>query len=152
MKKRIIKFSPLAFLLILIFINVSCGGRIFVLKKTFDIELHDENNGIISKKEDLENFELSQIDNYTGSKFYGEISLEQVSDHEYCYGLFFNLGRGSLASTEEQYERKFNKQTKKTGIRIVDKTGKYKACEVYPLSDYNTDKYVNQIVVKLEKK
>ena len=147
MKKRIIKFSPLAFLLILTFMNVSCGGRIFVLKKTFDIELHDENNGIISKKEDLENFELSQIDNYSGSKFYGEISLEQVSDHEYCYGLFFNLGRGSRASTEEQYERKFNKQTKKTGIRIVDKKGRYKTCEIYPLSNY--DEHIN---IKLEKK
>ena len=147
MKKRIIKFSPLAFLLILIFMNVSCGGRIFVLKKTFDIELHDENNGIISKKEDLENFELSQIDNYSGSKFYGEISLEQVSDHEYCYGLFFNLGRGSRASTEEQYERKFNKQTKKTGIRIVDKKGRYKTCEIYPLSNYD-----EHIIIKLEKK
>ena len=147
MKKRIIKFSPLAFLLILIFMNVSCGGRIFVLKKTFDIELHDENNGIISKKEDLENFELFQIDNYSGSKFYGEISLEQVSDHEYCYGLFFNLGRGSRASTEEQYERKFNKQTKKTGIRIVDKKGRYKTCEIYPLSNYD-----EHIIIKLEKK
>ena len=147
MKKRIIKFSPLAFLLILTFMNVSCGGRIFVLKKTFDIELHDENNGIISKKEDLENFELSQIDNYSGSKFYGEISLEQVSDHEYCYGLFFNLGRGSRASTEEQYERKFNKQTKKTGIRIVDKKGRYKTCEIYPLSNYD-----EHIIIKLEKK
>ena len=158
MKKKIIRFSALAFLLVFAFINVSCGGGSFRSVKLFYIELHDEKDNVIIGKKDLESFEVSQIDNYTGkNKFDGKIYIEMKGktasgDDEYSYELFYYLGEGKLVSTEEQYERKFNKQTKKTGIRIVDKTGKYKACEVYPLSDYNTDKYVNQIVVKLEKK
>ena len=152
MKKKIVRFAVFVCFLLAIFMYASCGGGVFLLTKTFDIELHDENNNIISKKEDLENFEVSQIDNYSGRKFDGKISLGKGNKDKYCYGLVFRLGTGSLSITEQRYERKFKKQMENTGIRIVDKNGRYKTHEIYPLSNYNVKKYVNQIIVKLERK
>jgi len=152
MKNKIMSFSIFACLLVSVFMNVSCGGGVFLLTKTFEIELHDKNDNVISKKEDLENFEVSQIDNYSGRKFDGEMCLGKPNRDEYRYGLFFRLGTGSLSITEQRYERRFKKQMEKTGIRIVDKNGKYKTHEIYPLSNYNVKKHVNQIIVKLEKK
>jgi len=152
MKKIVMKISALAFLLSFAFLNISCGGGYFILVKLFCVEIYDENNNIISKKEDLENFEVSQIDNYSGRKFDGKISLGKESKDKYCYGLFFYLGTGSLSITEQRYERKFKKQMENTGIRIVDKNGRYKTHEIYPLSNYNVKKHVNQIIVKLERK
>ena len=152
MKKIVMKISALAFLLSLAFLNISCGGGYFILVKLFCVEIYDENDNVISKKEDLENFEVSQIDNYTGRKFDGEMCLGKPNRDEYRYELFFYLGMGKFVSTEQRYERKFKKQMEKTGVRIVDKNGKYKTHEIYPLSDYNVKKYVNRIVVKLEKK
>ena len=150
MKKIAIKISALAFLLSLAFLNISCGGGTFVSTKTFGIELHDENDNVISKKEDLENFEVSQIDNYSGRKFDGEMYLGR---DEYRYELFFRLGEGNLLSTEQRYERRFKKQMEKTGIRIVDKQGRYKTYEIYPLSDYyECSDGVKPLIVKLEKK
>jgi len=152
MKKKMVRFVVFVCFLLAIFMYASCGGGVFLLTKTFDIELHDENNNIISKKEDLENFEVSQIDNHSGRKFDGKISLGKESKDKYCYGLFFYLGTGSLSITEQRYERKFKKQMENTGIRIVDKNGRYKTHEIYPLSNYNVEKHVNQIIVKLERK
>ena len=153
MKKIAIKISALAFLLSLAFLNISCGGGTFVSTKTFGIELHDENDNVISKKEDLENFEVSQIDNYSGRKFDGKIFFGKANQNEYCYGLFFYLGMGKFVSTEQRYERRFKKQMGKTGIRIVDKQGRYKTYEIYPLSDYyECSDGVKPLIVKLEKK
>ena len=153
MKKIAIKISALAFLLSLAFLNISCGGGTFVSTKTFGIELHDENDNVISKKEDLENFEVSQIDNYSGRKFDGEMYLGKPNRDEYCYELFFRLGEGNLLSTEQRYERRFKKQMEKTGIRIVDKQGRYKTYEIYPLSNYiEYSDEMRNIIVKLERK
>ena len=66
MKKIVIKISALAFLLSLAFLNISCGGGYFILVKLFCVEIYDENDNVIIKKEDLENFEVYQIDNYSG--------------------------------------------------------------------------------------
>ena len=161
MKNKMIKFFSLALLSLFTFSNISCGGT-FVKKEFFFIELYDENNKIITKKEELEEFVISQTDNYTGKKFDGEVWLapykyDDSSDGSYIYILFFHLGTGHFETTAERYERRFNKQMEKTGIRIVDKNGKYKPCEIYPLSDYKTgcktDKYASyHTTVKLEKK
>ena len=153
MKKIVMKISALAFLLSLAFLNISCGGGYFILVKLFCVEIYDENDNVISKKEDLENFEVSQIDNYSGRKFDGKISFGEVNQNEYCYGLFFRLGEGNLLSTEQRYERRFKKQMEKTGLRIVDKNGKYKTHEIYPLSNYyECSDGVKPLIVKLEKK
>ena len=153
MKKIAIKISALAFLLSLAFLNISCGGGTFVKNEFFFIELHDENDKTIAKKEDLENFEVYQIDNYSGRKFDGKISFGEASQNEYRYGLFFRLGEGNLLSTEQRYERRFKKQMEKTGIRIVDKQGRYKTYEIYPLSDYyECSDGVKPLIVKLERK
>ena len=153
MKKIVMKISALAFLLSFAFLNISCGGGYFILVKLFCVEIYDENNNIISKKEDLENFEVSQIDNYSGRKFDGKISFGKANQNEYRYGLFFRLGEGNLLSTEQRYERKFKKQMEKTGIRIVDKNGKYKTHEIYPLSNYyECSDGVKPLIVKLERK
>ena len=40
----------------------------------------------------------------------------------------------------------------KTGIRIVDKNGKYKTHEIYPLSNYKIERNSTNLIVKLEKK
>lgn len=153
MKKIVMKISALAFLLSLAFLNISCGGGYFILVKLFCVEIYDENDNVISKKEDLENFEVSQIDNYSGRKFDGKISFGEASQNEYRYGLFFRLGEGNLLSTEQRYERKFKKQMGKTGIRIVDKQGRYKTYEIYPLSNYyECSDGVKPLIVKLEKK
>ena len=153
MKKKIVRFAVFVCFLLAIFMYASCGGGVFLLTKTFDIELHDENNNIISKKEDLENFEVSQIDNYSGRKFDGKMYLRKPNRDEYCYELFFRLGEGNLLSTEQRYERRFKKQMEKTGIRIVDKQGRYKTYEIYPLSDYyECSDGVKPLIVKLEKK
>ena len=153
MKKIAIKISALAFLLSLAFLNISCGGGYFILVKLFSVEIYDENDNVISKKEDLENFEVSQIDNYSGRKFDGKIFFGKANQNEYCYGLFFYLGMGKFVSTEQRYERKFKKQMEKTGIRIVDKQGRYKTYEIYPLSDYyECSDGVKPLIVKLERK
>ena len=57
-----IKFFSLALLLFLPFLSISCGGGAFILVAYFDIELYDENDNAIIKKEDLESFEVSKID------------------------------------------------------------------------------------------
>ena len=153
MKKIAIKISALAFLLSLAFLNISCGGGHFILVKLFCVEIYDENDNVISKKEDLENFEVSQIDNYSGRKFDGKIFFGKANQNEYCYGLFFYLGMGKFVSTEQRYERRFKKQMEKTGIRIVDKQGRYKTYEIYPLSDYyECSDGVKPLIVKLERK
>ena len=153
MKKKMVKFTVFVCFLLAIFMYASCGGGTFVLTKTFAIELHDENDNVISKKEDLENFEVYQIDNYSGRKFDGKISFGEASQNEYRYGLFFRLGEGNLPSTEQRYERRFKKQMGKTGIRIVDKQGRYKTYEIYPLSDYyECSDGVKPLIVKLERK
>ena len=165
MKKKIIRFSALAFLLIFALINVSCGGGSFRSVKLFYIELHDEKDNVIIGKKDLESFEVSQIDNYTGkNKFDGKIYIEMKGktasgDDEYSYELFYYLGEGKLVSTEQRYERKLKKQMEKTGLRILDKQARYKTYELYPLSDYleynNAYKLVvkgDKLIVKLDKK
>ncbi len=153
MKRKIIRFSIFAYLLVSVFMNVSCGGGYFILVKLFCVEIYDENDNVISKKEDLENFEVSQIDNYSGRKFDGEMYLGKPNRDEYCYELFFRLGEGNLLSTEQRYERRFKKQMEKTGIRIVDKQGRYKTYEIYPLSDYyECSDGVKPLIVKLERK
>ena len=153
MKKKMVKFTVFVCFLLAMFMYASCGGGTFVSTKTFAIELHDENDNVISKKEDLENFEVSQIDNYSGRKFDGEMCLGNPNRDEYRYGLFFYLGMGKFVSTEQRYERKFKKQMGKTGIRIVDKQGRYKTYEIYPLSDYyECSDGVKPLIVKLEKK
>ena len=151
------KISALAFLLSFAFLNISCGGGVFTMNKVIFVEFHDDNDNIIGKKEDLETFAISQIDNYTGSKFNAEISLipnkyNESSENSYIYNLYFYLGSGHFESTIKRYERKFNKQMENTGIRIVDKNGKYKTHEIYPLSNYEAGKYGKYIIVKLEKK
>jgi len=157
MKKIVMKISALAFLLSLAFLNISCGGGIFTMNKVIFVEFHDDNDNIIGKKEDLETFAISQIDNYSGSKFNAEISLipnqyNESSENSYIYRLYFYLGSGHFESTVKRYERKFNKQMEKTGIRIEDKNGKYKTHEIYPLSNYEAGKYGRHIIVKLERK
>ena len=153
MKKKIMSFSIFACLLISVLVNISCIGQTFSSNYSFFIELRDENDNVISKKEDLENFEVSQIDNYSGRKFNGEMYLGKPNRDEYCYELFFRLGEGNLLSTEQRYERRFKKQMEKTGIRIVDKNGKYKTHEIYPLSNYyECSDGVKPLIVKLEKK
>ena len=79
--------------------------------------------------------------------------LGKPNRDEYRYELFFRLGEGNLLSTEQRYERKFKKQMEKTGLRIVDKQGRYKTYEIYPLSNYikYSDEMKN-IIIKLERK
>ena len=153
MKKKIMSFSIFACLLISVFVNISCIGQTFSSNYSFFIELRDENDKTIAKKEDLEAFNLSLLDNYSGNKFDGKISFGEASQNEYRYGLFFRLGEGNLPSTEQRYERRFKKQMGKTGIRIVDKQGRYKTYEIYPLSDYyECSDGVKPLIVKLERK
>ena len=158
MKKIVIKISALAFLLSLAFLNISCGGGTFVKNEFFFIELHDENDKTIAKKEDLEAFNLSLLDNYSGNKFDGKISLEgakygDTGEVGHIYLLYFHLGIGHFETTAKRYDKKFKKQMEKTGLRIVDKQGRYKTYEIYPLSNYieYSDEMKN-IIVKLEKK
>ena len=152
MKKKIMSFSIFVCLLVSVFMNISCVGQTFSSNYSFFIELRDENGKTIAKKEGLEIFDLSLIDNYSGRKFDGEMYLGKPNRDEYRYELFFRLGEGNLLSTEQRYERRFKKQMEKTGIRIVDKNGKYKTHEIYPLSNYEAGKYGKHIIVKLEKK
>lgn len=153
MKKKMIEFFTIVYLLFTVFVNISCGGGVFTMSKSFLIELHDENDNIINKKELLEAFEVSlQIDNHRGRKFDGEIYLTPTKyndsgENGYIYCLHFYLGIGHFESTAERYERRFKKQMEKTGIKVEDKNGKYKVHEIYPLS-----KYGSNIVLKLEKK
>jgi hypothetical protein len=157
MKKKMVRFVVFVCFLLAIFMYASCGGGVFTMNKVIFVEFHDDNDNIIGKKEDLETFAISQIDNYTGSKFNAEISLipnkyNESSENSYIYNLYFYLGSGHFESTIKRYERKFNKQMENTGIRIVDKNGKYKTHEIYPLSNYEAGKYGKHIIVKLEKK
>ena len=110
------------------------------------------------EKEDLEVFDLSLIDNYSGSKAETDISLTTIrykdsSEDGYICSLSFYLGLGHFESTAKRHDKKFKKQMEKTGIRIVDKNGKYKTHEIYPLSDYyECSDGVKPLIVKLEKK
>ena len=138
--------------------NVSCGGGTFVKNEFFFIELHDENDKTIAKKEDLEAFNLSLLDNYSGNKFDGKISLEgtkygDTGEVGHIYLLYFHLGIGHFETTAKRYDKKFKKQMEKTGLRIVDKQGRYKTYEIYPLSNYikYSDEMKN-IIIKLERK
>ena len=158
MKKKIMSFSIFAYLLVSVFMNVSCGGGTFVKNEFFFIELHDENDKTIAKKEDLEAFNLSLLDNYSGNKFDGKISLEgtkygDTGEVGHIYLLYFHLGIGHFETTAKRYDKKFKKQMEKTGLRIVDKQGRYKTYEIYPLSNYikYSDEMKN-IIIKLEKK
>jgi len=154
MKKKMVRwFVVFVCFLLTMFMYASCGGGHFILVKLFCVEIYDENDNVISKKEDLEVFDLSLIDNYSGRKFDGEMYLGKPNRDEYRYELFFRLGEGNLLSTEQRYERKFKKQMGKTGIRIVDKQGRYKTYEIYPLSNYyECSDGVKPLIVKLEKK
>ena len=158
MKRKIIRFSIFAYLLVSVFMNVSCGGGTFVKNEFFFIELHDENDKTIAKKEDLEAFNLSLLDNYSGNKFDGKISLEgtkygDTGEVGHIYLLYFHLGIGHFETTAKRYDKKFKKQMEKTGLRIVDKQGRYKTYEIYPLSNYikYSDEMKN-IIIKLERK
>ena len=158
MKRKIIRFSIFAYLLVSVFMNVSCGGGTFVKNEFFFIELHDENDKTIAKKEDLEAFNLSLLDNYSGNKFDGKISLEGTKYGDtgkvgHIYLLYFHLGIGHFETTAKRYDKKFKKQMEKTGLRIVDKQGRYKTYEIYPLSNYikYSDEMKN-IIIKLERK
>lgn len=120
MKNKMIKFFSLALLSLFTFSNISCGGT-FVKKEFFFIELYDENNKIITKKEELEEFVISQTDNYTGKKFDGEVWLapykyDDSSNGSYIYILFFHLGSGHLESTAKRYDRRFKSRWKKQGL------------------------------------
>jgi len=158
MKRKIIRFSIFAYLLVSVFMNVSCGGGTFVKNEFFFIELHDENDKTIAKKEDLEAFNLSLLDNYSGNKFDGKISLEgtkygNTGEVGHIYLLYFHLGIGHFETTAKRYDKKFKKQMEKTGLRIVDKQGRYKTYEIYPLSNYiEYSDEMRNIIVKLERK
>ena len=158
MKKKIMSFSIFACLLISVFVNISCIGQTFSSNYSFFIELHDENDKTIAKKEDLEAFNLSLLDNYSGNKFDGKISLEgtkygDTGEVGHIYLLYFHLGIGHFETTAKRYDKKFKKQMEKTGLRIVDKQGRYKTYEIYPLSNYikYSDEMKN-IIIKLERK
>ena len=158
MKKKIMSFSIFACLLISVFVNISCIGQTFSSNYSFFIELHDENDKTIAKKEDLEAFNLSLLDNYSGNKFDGKISLEgtkygDTGEVGHIYLLYFHLGIGHFETTAKRYDKKFKKQMEKTGLRIVDKQGRYKTYEIYPLSDYyECSDGVKPLIVKLERK
>ena len=158
MKKKIMSFSIFACLLISVFVNISCIGQTFSSNYSFFIELHDENDKTIAKKEDLEAFNLSLLDNYSGNKFDGKISLEgtkygDTGEVGHIYLLYFHLGIGHFETTAKRYDKKFKKQMEKTGLRIVDKQGRYKTYEIYPLSNYiEYSDEMRNIIVKLERK
>lgn len=158
MKKKIMSFSIFVCLLVSVFMNISCVGQTFSSNYSFFIELRDENGKTIAKKEGLEIFDLSLIDNYSRSKAEPDISLTTIrykdsSEDGYIYSLSFYLGIGHFESTAKRHDKKFKKQMEKTGFRIVDKQGRYKTYEIYPLSNYikYSDEMKN-IIIKLEKK
>ena len=158
MKKKMVKFTVFVCFLFAMFMYASCGGGTFVKNEFFFIELHDENDKTIAKKEDLEAFNLSLLDNYSGNKFDGKISLEgtkygDTGEVGHIYLLYFHLGIGHFETTAKRYDKKFKKQMEKTGLRIVDKQGRYKTYEIYPLSNYiEYSDEMRNIIVKLERK
>lgn len=160
MKKKIIRFSALAFLFIFTFMNVSCGGtRVYCLAGKATMHILNE-KGKPFKKEDSLRFEVRSI-GYSGGhdKNIEKDELVYVLSASVSGKVMTVLDTESVRNREEEILLQKLKTTQ--GIIVIDKNDEYKPKFQYLVNatiknktpnDFFGNNYEFEDFVMLEKK